>query len=188
MNNRLLVHACCGPCLVGVYEDIETNYKEYGLQSMEDIDVMWYNINIHPRAEYDRRKDTLKELLDIKNKKGIFLDEYNLMKWSKSAVNFEEQEYSCRCQFCYTSRLERVFQYANENGYTHVTTTLLISPYQKHDLICEVCKKLEIKYSVKFLYKDFRPLFRSGQARAKEIGLYRQKYCGCIFSIDEGGK
>lgn len=69
-----------------------------------------------------------------------------------------------------------------------VTTTLLISPYQKHDKIIEVCKKLEKEHGVKFVYKDYRPYFREGQTKARELGLYRQKFCGCIFSIDEGGK
>ena len=93
-----------------------------------------------------------------------------------------------RCEYCYTVRLEKVFEYASKNGYTAVTTTLLISPYQKHEKIIEVCEKLSQKYGVKFLYKDYRPYFRHGQQIAKDMGLYRQKFCGCIFSIDEGGK
>ena len=188
MKDKLLVHACCGPCLVAVYEDIEKNFTEYNLDSLEDMDVIWYNINIHPKYEYEKRKETLKEFLNIKNKQGIFLDEYNLLKWSKGALNFKEKGYSLRCEYCYISRLEKIFEYAKNNGYTAVTTTLLISPYQKHDIICKVCEDLSKKYNVKFMYKDFRPMFWEGQHRAKELELYRQKYCGCIFSIDEGGK
>lgn len=104
------------------------------------------------------------------------------------AVGYKDLGYSSRCEYCYTVRLEKVFEYAKQNGYTMVTTTLLISPYQKHDKIIEVCEALSKKYDVKFLYKDYRPMFRAGQLRAKELGLYRQKFCGCIFSIDEGGK
>ncbi len=188
MKDKLLVHACCGPCLVAVYEDIEKNYSEYNIDSIDNMDVIWYNINIHPKHEYEQRKETLKQFLDIKNKQGIFLDEYNLMDWTKNAINFKENGYRLRCEYCYTSRLEKVFEYAETNGYTAVTTTLLISPYQKHDIICEVCEKLADKYGVKFMYKDFRPMFWDGQHRAKEMELYRQKYCGCIFSIDEGGR
>lgn len=188
MKDKLLVHACCGPCLVAVYEDIEKNYRGYNLDKLDDVDVIWYNINIHPKEEYDRRKETLKQFLDIKNRQGIYLDEYNLFNWTKEAVNFKENGYSLRCEYCYTSRLNEVFKYAKENGYTAVTTTLLISPYQKHDIICDVCEKLAKKYNVKFMYKDFRPMFWDGQHRAKDLQLYRQKYCGCIFSIDEGGK
>lgn len=188
MKDRLLVHACCAPCLVAVYEDIEKNYNEYNLESIEGADVIWYNINIHPKEEYERRRDTLKEFLLVKGKEGIFLEEYNLLKWAKEAVNFKENGYSLRCEYCYKSRLEKVFEYARDNNYTAVTTTLLISPYQKHDVICDVCEELSKKYNVKFLYKDYRPMFWDGQHRAKDLGLYRQKYCGCIFSIDEGGK
>ena len=175
MKDKLLVHACCAPCLVAVFEDIDKNLNEY-------------NINIHPKEEYELRLDTLKEFLEMKEKQGIFLDEYNLMSWAKHAVNFEEEGYRIRCEYCYTSRLEKVFEYAKDNNYTSVTTTLLISPYQKHDIIKEVCEKLSKKYDIKFLYKDFRLMFWDGQRRAKEYGLYRQKYCGCIFSIDESGK
>ncbi len=188
MKDKLLVHACCAPCLVAVYEDIEKNYEEYNLESLEDMDVIWYNINIHPKAEYEKRKETLKEFLGMKNKEGIFLDEYNLLDWTKKAVNHKENGFEIRCKYCYISRLEKVFEYAKNNGYTAVTTTLLISPYQKHDIICRVCEDLSKKYSVKFMYKDFRPMFWDGQHRARDLGLYRQKYCGCIFSIDEGGK
>ena len=187
-KNKLLVHACCAPCLVAIYEDIENNFTQYGIMKKEDFDIIWYNINIHPKKEYELRRDTLKQFLNIKDKEGIFIDEYNLLEWTKRAVNYDKEGYRVRCEYCYTSRLEKVFEYAKENGYTHVTTSLLISPYQKHDIIVEVCKKLANKYNVNFLYKDFRPMFWDGQHRAKELGLYRQKYCGCIFSIDEGGK
>lgn len=188
MKDRLLVHACCAPCLVAVYEDIEKNFTEYNLESMDNADVIWYNTNIHPKEEYEIRRNTLKEFLLLKGKEGIFLDEYNLVKWAKEAVNFKENGYSLRCEYCYKSRLEKVFEYARDNNYTAVTTTLLISPYQKHDVIRIVCEELSKKYNVKFLYKDYRVMFWDGQHRAKDLGLYRQKYCGCMFSIDEGGK
>lgn len=188
MKDKLLVHACCAPCLVAVYDDITNNLDKYNLETKNEFDVIWYNINIHPKAEYEKRKETLKEYLKIDNREAIFLDEYNLLNWAKHAVNHKEEGYNGRCEFCYTSRLEKVFEYAKENGYTAVTTTLLISPYQKHDVICNVCNKLSEKYGVKFKYEDFRPLFWPGQHKARDLGLYRQKYCGCIFSIDEGGK
>lgn len=188
MKDKLLVHACCAPCLVAVYDDILNNLEGYNLETSNDFDVIWYNINIHPKEEYERRKETLKEYLNMNNKEGIFLDEYNLLDWAKHAVNHKEEGYEFRCEYCYKSRLEKVFEYAKENGYTSVTTTLLISPYQKHDVIINVCNELSAKYDVKFMYKDYRPLFWEGQHKAKDLELYRQKYCGCIFSIDEGGK
>jgi len=187
-KEKLLVHACCAPCLVAVYDDIVTNLNEFGLNTVEDFDVIWYNTNIHPKVEYERRKETLKEYLDIVKKNGIFLDEYNMYDFVKNGIGFKDLGYSMRCEYCYYSRMDKVFEYAKDNGYTMVTTTLLISPYQKHDKIIEVCDSLAEKYGVKFMYKDFRLLFRQGQNKARELGLYRQKFCGCIFSIDEGGK
>ena len=87
MKDRLLVHACCAPCLVAVYDDIVNNLSKYNLENEKDFDVIWYNINIHPKAEYEKRKDTLKEYLALYKKEGIFLDEYDLMGWAKHAVN-----------------------------------------------------------------------------------------------------
>lgn len=184
-KEKLLVHACCAPCLVAVFDDIKSNLSEYNLNALDDMDIIWYNTNIQPKFEYERRKETLKEYLKMQNKEGIFIDEYNMYSFVKKATQYAEQGFTSRCHMCYYTRLSRVFEYAKLNGYTAVTTTLLISPYQKHDKIIEVCDILAKKYDVKFMYKDYRPLFRSGQSKAKELGLYRQKFCGCVFSIDE---
>lgn len=184
-KEKLLVHACCAPCLVAVYDDITQNLQEYSLNNIEDFDVIWYNINIHPKVEYDRRKETLREYLSIVEKQGIFIDEYNMYDFVKNAINFKDMGFSVRCEYCYYSRLKKVFEYAKENGYTAVTTTLLISPYQKHEKIIQICEKLQNEFGIKFLYKDYRPLFRQGQNKAKELGLYRQKFCGCTFSEEE---
>jgi predicted adenine nucleotide alpha hydrolase (AANH) superfamily ATPase len=86
---------------------------------------------------------------------------------------------------CYSLRLDKVAKYAKDNGFDAFTTSLLVSPYQKHDLIKELGEKFALKYNIKFYYQDFRPFFREGQAMAKEMGLYRQKYCGCIVSYNE---
>lgn len=187
-QNRLLIHTCCAPCLVGIYENIQNNLNEFGLNSMEQVNILWYNINIHPKVEYLKRKSTLKQYLKTVKKKGIFIDEYGIGEFIKVAKNLQDYGYRIRCEYCYKKRLEALYTYAKENGYTQVTTTLLISPYQNHDLIVNICKELENKYNIKFIYKDFRTLFREGQKRAKELGLYRQKYCGCIFSKKEGAK
>jgi len=183
MKNKLLIHACCAPCLVAVYDDTLENLKEMGF---EDFDTIWYNTNIHPKVEYEKRKETYISYVKDMGKNPIVIDEYDMHKFIYDAVNLDKTQFKLRCEYCYVSRLEKVFEYAKNNGYTHVTTTLLISPYQKHDLIISVCNKLGEKYGVKFMYKDYRPMFRQGQNKARELGLYRQKYCGCIYSIDEG--
>ena len=183
MKNKLLIHACCAPCLVAVYDDTINTMDGMGI---DDFDTIWYNTNIHPKVEYEKRKETYISYVRNMGKEPIVLDEYNMNKFIYDSMSLDKLGFGIRCEYCYTSRLEKVFKYAKGNGYTHVTTTLLISPYQKHDLIISVCEKLADKYDVKFLYKDYRPLFRVGQNKARELGLYRQKYCGCLFSIDEG--
>lgn len=182
MKNRLLIHACCAPCLVAVYDDIVENMEN---MEIADFDVIWYNTNIQPKIEYEKRKETFISYMQIMEKAPIVLDEYNMKEFVENVVNLDKTKYQMRCEYCYTSRLEKVFEYAKENGYTHVTTTLLISPFQKHNVIIKVCENLALKYGVKFLYKDYRPLFEIGQKKAKDLGIYRQKYCGCIYSIDE---
>lgn len=184
MKNRLLIHACCAPCLVAVYDDTIKNMTN---MDIDEFDVIWHNTNIHPKIEYEKRKETFVSYVNSMGKTPIMIDEYNMNKFISDVVNLDKTKYKMRCEYCYVSRLEKVFEYAKENGYTHVTTTLLISPFQKHDVIRKVCESLAKKYDVIFLYKDYRPLFEEGQKKAKELGIYRQKYCGCIYSIDESG-
>ena len=91
-----------------------------------------------------------------------------------------------RCtNYCYRVRLEETAKYAKENGYDAFTSTLFVSPYQKHEELKRVCEEMAEKYGVEFLYRDFRVGFRDGQAKAKELGLYMQKYCGCVFSEED---
>ena len=184
MKNRLLIHACCAPCLVAVYDDTIKNMIN---MDIDEFDVIWHNTNIHPKIEYEKRKETFVSYVNSMGKTPIMIDEYNMNKFISDVVNLDKTKYKMRCEYCYISRLEKVFEYAKKNGYTHVTTTLLISPFQKHDVIRKVCESLAKKYDVIFLYKDYRPLFEEGQKKAKELGIYRQKYCGCIYSIDESG-
>lgn len=170
---KLLLHTCCAPCSVFCVKKL----KE------EDIDITsyWYNPNIHPYKEYEARLECLKEY----NKKiGIPLiinDYYGLKDFCKNVVDKLDN----RCGYCYFRRLDNVAKYAKENGYDAFCTTLLISPYQDHELLKKTGEMLAKKYNIKFLYRDFRSGFREGQNEAREIGLYMQKYCGCVFSEEE---
>lgn len=170
---KLLIHTCCAPCSIKCIEELKK----------EDVktDLYWYNPNIHPFMEYKNRLEALKKYSEIIDIKLIIEDEYGLIDFTKNVVNDIEN----RCDYCYKVRLEKTAKYAKENGYDAFSTTLLISPYQKHDRIKEICERLEKKYDIKFLYKDFRDKFREGQAKAKELELYIQKYCGCIYSEEE---
>ena len=145
-------------------------------------DMLWFNPNIHPQFEWDRRLENLQIAADHYGvqlfREGVCLEDY----WkSKSYMD----EFGSRCAMCYDIRMDNTAKYAAEHGYDSFTTTLLVSPYQQHDLIAEVCQAKADKYGVEFRYYDFRPGFREGQNMARDIGLYRQKYCGCIFSLEE---
>ena len=171
---KLLMHTCCAPCSV------------YCIQSLrkENIEptVYWYNPNIHPFIEYKTRMDCLKDYTKKVNVNAIFEDEYGLDEFCKNVSDCIEN----RClRYCYKIRLEQTAKFAKENGYDAFSTTLLVSPYQKHNEIKILGEALAKKYGIDFLYRDFRVGYRIGQAIAREEGLYMQKYCGCIFSEED---
>lgn len=168
---KLLMHTCCAPCSIYC---IDTLQKE----GIEPI-LYWYNPNIHPYIEYKNRRDTLKEYAESINIKVIFEEEYGLDKFCKNVIG----DLKNRCSnYCYRVRLEQTAKYAKENGFDAITTTLFVSPYQKHEELKLICEEICKKYGLEFSYRDFRVGFREGQAKARELGLYMQKYCGCIFS------
>ncbi len=168
---KLLMHTCCAPCSVYCIDSL----RKEGIEPV----CYWYNPNIHPYIEYKTRRDTLMQYSEIEKFELIINEEYGLKEFCKNVVNDIEN----RCiKYCYKVRLENTVKYAKENGYNAFTSTLFVSPYQKHDELKRVCEDLSKKYDIEFLYRDFRVGFREGQAKARELGLYMQKYCGCIFS------
>lgn len=171
---KLLMHTCCAPCSVYCIDSLRK----------EEIEptVYWYNPNIHPYMEYKARRDCLKEYTKKIGIEAIFEDEYGLDEFCKNVVC----DLQNRCvNYCYKIRMEKTVQYAKENGYDAFTTTLFVSPYQRHEELKKVCEDLAKKYDIEFLYRDFRIGFREGQAKARELGLYMQRYCGCIFSEEQ---
>ncbi len=171
---KLLMHTCCAPCSVYC---IDTLRKE-GIEPT----LYWYNPNIHPYTEYKARRDCLKEYANSINVQAIFEEDYGLDEFCREAV----KDLKARCtNYCYPVRLRKTFEYAKENGYDTVTTTLLYSIYQKHDFIKEYMEQLSKEFEIDFLYRDFRVGFWEGHQKAHDIGLYMQKYCGCIFSEED---
>ena len=168
---KLLIHTCCAPCSVYCIESLRK-------EEIEPI-VYWFNPNIHPYMEYKARRDCLKEYTKSINVKAIFEENYGLQDFCKNVIG--DLQNKCK-NYCYKVRLEQTAKYAKEHGYTHFSTTLLVSPYQNHEALIEDAKQMAEKYDVEFLYRDFRVGFREGQTKARELGLYMQKYCGCIFS------
>lgn len=168
------MHTCCAPCSVYCIE----NLRNEGIEPT----VFWYNPNIHPYIEYKTRRDTLKDYTQSIGVEAIFEEEYGLDEFCKNVIG----DLKNRCvNYCYKVRMEKTVQYAKEHGFDSFTTTLFVSPYQKHKELKALCEELAVKYNIEFVYRDFRIGFRKGQEKARELGLYMQKYCGCIFSEEE---
>lgn len=171
---KLLMHTCCAPCSINCINVL----REEGIEPT----LYWYNPNIHPYIEYKNRKEGLAKYSKVVNVETIFEEEYGLKDFCKNVINNLEN----RCvDYCYRVRLEKTAQYAKANGYDAITTTLFVSPYQNHQEIKKILEEIAKKYSLKPIYRDFRPGFRIGQNKARELELYMQKYCGCIFSEED---
>ena len=171
---KLLMHTCCAPCSVYCIESL----KEEGIVPT----LYWYNPNIHPYMEYKERRDALKDYAKLIDIPVVFEENYGLKEFCENTIKDLEN----RCiDYCYKVRLEQTVKYAKENGFDSFTSTLFVSPYQNHEELKKICEELSEKYNIEFLYRDFRVGFREGQAKARELGLYMQKYCGCIFSEED---
>jgi hypothetical protein len=170
---RLLLHICCAPCSIYPIEHL----KEKGL----DIQGYFFNPNIHPFTEWLKRKETLEKYARQAGLKLIVDEGYQLEEFLREVIYRE----AIRCRFCYLLRLRRTAQVALKGGFDAFTTTLLVSPFQKPDLIRDTGKATGEEYNIPFYYVDFRPGFKEATLRSKELGMYRQQYCGCIYSEKE---
>lgn len=176
---KLLLHACCAPC---------SSYCIEYLSEYFDITIYYYNPNIYPDIEYNRRLNELKKFINEiphKNKLELIECNYNSNEYYKSIKGLENLgERSKRCFNCYNLRMEEAAKYASNNNYDYFTTTLSISPYKNSEWINEIGKHLENEYNIKYLYSDFKK--KNGYKRSIELSkiynLYRQDYCGCIYS------
>lgn len=170
---KLLLHTCCAPCSVHCVESL----RGEGIEPVS----FWYNPNIHPYQEYKARRDTLKAYAADIGMELLVREDYGLRDFVRAVAG----DIDHRCAHCYTVRLEETARFAAQHGFTAFSTTLLVSPYQDHLGICRTAEALAQRYGVQFLYRDFRPGFRDGQAKARAAGLYMQKYCGCVFSEED---
>lgn len=171
--NRVLLHSCCAPCSVFCIDSLRAE----GIEPTS----LWYNPNIHPYQEYKMRRDTLIEYGKRVDVEVRVLENYGLREFVRNVADKIEN----RCETCYSMRLGVAAQYAAEHGFEAFTSSLFISPYQNHELMKEIAERMAKQYGITFLYRDFRVGFRQGQSKAREEGLYMQKYCGCIFSEEE---
>lgn len=170
--NRLLLHICCAPCSAYSVPTL----REEGLE----VTGYFYNPNIHPEVEYERREEALREYRDFL---GINVEfpEYHCREYF-SAVPSTGRD---RCVSCYELRLRATAREARRREMEAFSTTLLHSIYQKHHLLRGIAERVGREEGVDFLYRDLRAGWREGHDRYRPSGLYRQKYCGCVFSEKE---
>lgn len=170
----ILMHSCCGPCLGGSFPEMEQQFNK------NDIAVFWDNPNIHPYIEYKLRLESFQKMSKIIGL-DIFYGDWNY-GLDKFMVALKGEYGRERCKACYELRLDAVASKAKEEGFDAFTSTLLISPYQDQELIKSVAVKASQKYGVPFHFIDLRPGFKQTHEAIRENELYKQKYCGCIFS------
>lgn len=170
---RVLLHICCGPCSITTIRTL----KDQGVE----VTGLFYNPNIHPLTEYVKRRDGCLEVAEKYGVKVIVKDDgYLPQDWFR-AVAYRENN---RCFHCYAMRLERTASIAKRGGFDAFTSTLLYSKMQKHDEIAALGRDLGTP-KTRFLYHDFREGWKEGIEISREWGIYRQQYCGCLYSENE---
>jgi len=168
---RVLLHACCGPCLI---EPLEALAAEHA------VSVLYANPNIHPRAEYETRRDTL-----LRYAEQIEVDvaeaPYDPVRWM-AAIDGLEDDPVKRCRTCWELRLAMTAEYAAAHSFDAIATTLTVSPYQDAEGVRAAGMKAAAVSGVEYLDRDYRDLYPRATKRSREAGMYRQNYCGCLFS------
>ena len=184
----LLLHACCAPC---------SSYVIEYLASYFDISIYYYNPNIHPRQEYERRLHELESFLPrfppaLKNRVRLIRANYDEREFEDAVRITENPELASeaergeRCRRCYELRIKHAYEYAREHSFDWFTTTLSISPFKDADKINDIGAKLEVHGGPRFLTSDFKKRngFKRSLEISKEYGMYRQEYCGCKYSLE----
>lgn len=166
---KLLLHTCCGPCAEYPIKVVSDDY---------DVTLFYYNPNIHPEKEWYRRLEGAIQLAKLRNLPLLAVAGCDPQSW----YQLKDQP-ELRCTGCYNVRLAKTAEQAKLQEFDYISTTLLISPYQQHDLLRKVGETMAERFGLKFLYVDFRVGFRESQKMAMEDGIYRQKYCGCCCSL-----
>ncbi len=171
---KVLMHICCGPCLI------------YPLKVLRgegiSVDGYFYNPNIHPYTEFKKRMECMEEYASKDGLRVVSEAGYDMEEYFRRTVWKEGEE---RCATCYEMRLRKTAQMAKDIGYDAFTSTLLYSKYQRHALIVQVANVVAADVGIQFLYRDFREGWKEGQDASRELGMYRQKYCGCVYSEKE---
>ena len=157
---KTLLHVCCAPCANQCVEALR--------QEEIDVTAFWFNPNIHPFTEYRSRRNCLREYAETVKLPLIEKNDYALRPFIREVA----ENISGRCVKCYEIRLMETARQAKEGGFDSFTSSLFVSPYQNHELMRQVAEKAAETYGVEFLYRDFRPYFRAGQEKAREMEMY----------------
>lgn len=170
---KILLHICCAPCAIFPVKTLQTD----GMEVMG----FFYRHNIHPFTECIRRQETLEFYADKINLRVIYQEGYDLEGFIQKIVFRESQ----RCSICYHARLKATALMAKRGKYDYFSTTMLYSKFQKHDAIRSIGEAVGQAVEIPFFYHDFRKGWQEGVDTSKRLGLYRQQYCGCLYSEKE---
>jgi len=170
---KLLLHICCAPCSIYPLRVLRRNQHE--------VMGLFYNNNIHPYQEYLKRQEALTQYARQIDLKLIIPDTYDMEGFLRAVV-FRETE---RCRYCYFDRLKTAALMAKGGKFDAFSSTLLYSKFQKHDVIQSIGEAVGQEVGIPFYYKDFRAGWQEGVQVSKQLGIYRQQYCGCIYSEKE---
>ena len=166
----VLIHSCCAHCAAYT--------AQYWREQGYEVSALWYNPNIHPFIEHQHRLEAMQSLAQEMNLPLIVTEGYGIIDYFRQVVGHEAD----RCQYCFRLRLSKTAETARQMGSDAFTTTLLISPHQKHDLLREIGSELAKEKGVDFLYADLRKRYSDSRRMTKGLDLHRQQYCGCVYS------
>ncbi len=171
-TKRLALHVCCGPCFIEPYEAL--------VKQAAEVVAVFFNPNIHPAEEYERRRDTM---LGYARSLGVEVVElpYDPAAWIEGPGSHASEPRE-RCRECYRLRLGEVASWAAENGFDAMTTTLTVSPYQDSEAIATEGEAAAAGAGLEFVRRDFTDRYPEATRRSRELGMYRQNYCGCVMS------
>ena len=173
---RLLLHACCAPCSLEPLRML----REEGFEPT----ICWCNPNIQPAEEHDRRLEELRRYCEATETPLIEAAE-DYARWERGVAPIGALSRERRCRACYALRLAEACRVAEREGFEHIATTLAVSPYQLFDVCNEVLAQLARAHGLVPVIRDFRPWYPEATRRSRELGMYRQNYCGCRFSAAE---
>ncbi|MFC1954979.1 epoxyqueuosine reductase QueH [Chloroflexota bacterium] len=170
MVKSVLIHVCCAHCAAYTVD----HWRQNGYE----VDALWHNPNIHLYTEHQHRLEGMQSLAKEINLPLTVSDGYDMIEYFRRVAGDESQ----RCQYCFDLRLAKTAETACQVGFDAFTTTLLISPHQKHDLLRKIGSKLAEEKGIEFLYADLRKHYSDSRHLTKPLNLYRQQYCGCVYS------